>query len=52
VFTFKLTANQCIVAQASDFVRIGDRVDVHAIVWQRFLDISLKSMPKQSARTN
>ena len=49
---FELAPDQGFVTKPSDFVGIGDRIDIHAVLGQRLGQSKLISVPKQSTGAN
>ena len=47
VFLLEFASDERVVAQACDFVGIGNRVNVHTVLGQWYGDAALKSVPEQ-----
>jgi hypothetical protein len=46
---FKIAADERFVAEAGDFFRVGNWINIHAALVQRFGDAALKRMPEEGA---
>ncbi len=49
---FKFTANNRLITETRNFIRVRNGINIHAVFWKGFVETPLRGVPKQRAGSN